>query len=124
MCWVQKSSQWVAICSFGFLGIGSCLLSGGITSVYHWPVVVFPSMKNASGEDSASMLGPCLLDTCRSGCSLKGQLHFVYWLLFEECSTFSELVLIPPPPRCLGQESVPGAKSKRRGLFGSRVAAR
>lgn len=39
-------------------------------------------MKIAIGEDSASILGPCPLDTCRSGYS-KGQLPFVHWLLFE-----------------------------------------
>lgn len=43
-------------------------------------------MKTALGEDKANMLGPCLLDTCRSGCSSESQLPFVQWLLFEEYS--------------------------------------
>lgn len=30
------------------------------------------------------------------GGSSKGQLHLVHWVLFEECSTFLELVLIFP----------------------------
>lgn len=46
------------------------------------PSSVFSSMKIAIGEDSASILGPCPLDTCRSECS-KGQLPSVHWLLFE-----------------------------------------
>lgn len=50
---------------FWSLGRGSCLLSDGITFVYHCRVVAFLSMKTALGEDSANMLEPCVLDTCR-----------------------------------------------------------
>lgn len=82
MCWVQESPQWVAVCSFGSLGIGSCLPSGVRICVPPCPALFFSSMKIAIGEDSASILGPCPLDTCRSGYS-KGQLPFVHWLLFE-----------------------------------------
>lgn len=42
VCWVQESSQRVAVCSWS-LGRGSCLLSRGITFVYHCPVVFFSS---------------------------------------------------------------------------------
>lgn len=96
VCWVQESFQLVVVCLSGFLGRGPFLLSDGITLVYLCPVEGFSSMKIALGEDSANMLGPCLLDTCRSRCSSNGQLHFVHWLLFEELVLIFSLEMLGP----------------------------
>lgn len=77
---VLPPEPWDHVC----VSLPSCVFF--FTFVYHCRVVAFPSMKTALGEDKANMLGPCLLDTCRSGCSSESQLPFVQWLLFEEYS--------------------------------------
>lgn len=116
--WVQESAQWVAVCSFGFLGIGSCLLSGRC-------ICVPPCHRRRQCQYA----GACLLDTCGSGYS-KGQLPIVHWLLFEECSLrlcpvvgFLRVTVDFPPSRCFVRPGVWESESKRRGLFGSRMAA-